>query len=336
MVACADRDCKVSKPAPVKCSCDRYDCPTCYHNAVERMAVQSAERLEQFPKDFWEEYRLRAGQLKHFVISCNPTMWRRERVLADGGRSFEKAARKVLDWAAQDGFYACEAMLHLEREKHKDGSDCIGKDCDRPTSEHVWVWGPHYHCVGYGFFKGNDMVQWKFGKSWTLSVIPEGEGKDRSGYATLMYQGSHASIIYREKDHKQAVKLVKHWGRISPRIYARKLVKVDYEAKKCDCGQPLKVFLPGEDLMPDRMNDLGPHVVKVQHHGFSFKQRNMTEWLRGREARRIVDLKERAGYDLERFKSLTPKGSEREPDPTGGYPHARCPGEALGTTIGGQ
>lgn len=301
--ACEDPDCHRSLPKARTVKCHRYDCPICYHDANERMARSQADRLETFAFNFLEEYGESPGKPKHIVFSPSQKKWTRERVLSDSAKALDKELKRLCDFAFKDGFYALTAILHLEREKHKDGTDCPGKACTVPTSEHIWIWGVHYHCIGYGYLKNTKLVQAKF-PGWNIMVIPEGKDdhgntRYRDVYGTILYQGSHASIIYDAKTGKQSRKVVKHLGLINPRTYCRRLDHVEYERINCACGRPMKVFMPTATFQPDRSLDYGPMVEKREVFRYRFNQVHMTKFFRKREEKRAYDatnegIKERA------------------------------------------
>lgn len=306
--ACEDKNCNASLPMIIRATCHKYDCPECYHSAVERAAKEAADRSDKFGTDFLNETGESPGKKKHIIVSPPQTYWTRERILSDNGKALDRQFKKVMDYAFKDGFYAFETMLHLEREKHKDGTDCPGKDCTLPASEHIWPWGPHYHSVGYGFVKPIQDIQRKF-PGWNIKVIPEKKGEPRDAYATLLYQGSHASIFYNATTHRQSRKLIMHVGLSNPRTYRRKLDHVEYDQKKCLCGRSIKVFYPTETYQPDRSLDLGPLYEKKEHFSYQFNHNALTKFFRKREERRAYEnsdqyIKERARTILQDFEAL--------------------------------
>jgi hypothetical protein len=300
--ACSDRECKASKPTPIPHTCDRYDCPTCYHHAIRRMAKRSADRLNSFPKELKEETGLSAGNLKHYVFTFSPEKWRRDRCIGDAGKALYRLLDKALRYAAKDGFFAFEAMVHLQREQHKDGSYCDREECNIPASEHIWTWGPHVHAVGYGHLMNTKELHGnpEF-RSINIVQVKEAPGKKRDAFATLFYQGTHASVFYRQDTGKQASKLVRHMGHIAPRLYRQKVVGHTYEVKSCTCGQPMKVYPVQLDMMPDRTIDYGPLYDRRPVYEYRFNQRRLTDWIRERDhlgrvwlSRRAKALRERA------------------------------------------
>lgn len=285
--ACEDKTCHASLPRLIKASCHRYDCPECYHDAIERMAKESSDRINSFEVDFYEEVGERPGKRKQFVFSPNPRLWTRQRVLSDNGAALDRELKRLCDYAFKDGFYALEVLTHLEREKHQDGTECTEEDCHK---EHIWQWGPHFHGLGYGFIKTIAEIHAKF-PGWNIKVVPEGKTKDgkpreRDSYATLLYLGSHASIFYNATTRRQSRKVIKHLGISNPRTYRRTLDHVEYERLKCTCGRDLKAFVPTEDYQPNRALDMGPMMEKKAVYRYSFKQAALTKFLRRREEQR--------------------------------------------------
>lgn len=319
IAACADPNC-ASKPKPIPSSCDRYDCPTCYHHAVHRMAVRSADRVNSFRDNFKEETGLNAGRLKHFVFSFNPRKWTRERCISDSGKGMIRQVDKALKVAAKDGFYAFEMMIHLEREQHKDGSYCDREECDIPASEHVWTWGPHVHAVGYAHLMSAEELHVIDPNTRGLNIIqvPEAEGKTRDAYATLFYQGTHASVFYRVETGRQSSKLVKHLGFVSPSVYRQKLVGHTCEVAKCDCGKPMKVYPIRPDMTPDRSMDYGPQLDRRPQYAYKFNARKVAEWMRNRPQIGRLWIARRARALKERFKQDEIGGYQVNPSPEDG------------------
>lgn len=303
--ACQNKDCHQSLPLVIKATCHRYDCPECYHSANERMAKEASDRIIQFEKDWIAEFGEKPGKLKHVIISPNPKLWDRQRMISDAGKSFDRQVKKVLDHASRGGFYAFEGLLHLEREKHKDGSDCPGKSCTVPTEDHIWQWGPHIHLVGYAYLMDPEQLHEEF-PGWNIKVIPEAKGEHRDAYGTLLYQGSHASIIYNATTHRQSRKAVKHLGLSNPATYRRKLEEVKVEAKKCTCGQPIKVFMPTKDNQPDRSFDYGPLYEKRPVYSYTFRQSTITKFFRDRPAKLERWNQDRARFLRKRFAQAFP------------------------------
>lgn len=319
IAACSDPSC-AAKPKPIPSSCNRYDCPTCYHQAVHRMAVKSADRLNSFRGEFKEETGLNAGRLKHFVFSFDPRKWNRERCIADSGKGLIRQLDKALKVAAKDGFYAFEVMIHLQREQHKDGSYCDREDCDILASEHVWTWGPHVHAVGYAHLMSAEELHIVDPNTRSMNIIqvPEAPGKTRDAYATLFYQGTHASVFYRVETRRQSSKLVKHLGFISPSIYRQKLIGHSCEVAKCDCGKPMKVYPIRPDKTPDRSMDYGPQLDRRPQFAYKFNARKVAEWMRNRPELGKLWIARRAKALRERFRGDEIGGYWEEPSPMDG------------------
>jgi hypothetical protein len=99
------------------------------------------------------ERHIQTGPLKHFEISvgkeslCEEDFFRLDKKgRADYCRIFRKAAKDYLERNMR-GFWGGVIFFHPWRRRHMDGSECKRKDCHH---KHQWVWGPHFHFVGYG------------------------------------------------------------------------------------------------------------------------------------------------------------------------------------------
>lgn len=303
--ACEDKNCKASAPQLQLNHCDRYACPVCYHHAIRDRAIEASDRINSFPANFHEETGLNAGRLKHYGLTLNPTTWRRDRCISDAGRSMSSFIEDALRYAAKDGFYAFEAVIHLEREQHKDGSYCDRENCEIPASEHVWVWGPHVHLVGYGHLMETSQLHGnpKFA-SVQIFQFKEKNNQKRDAFATLYYQMTHASVFYKDNG-RQASKLVKHLGFISPTIYRQRLVSHHYEPKKCSCGHHFKTFPLRPDSQPDRTMDYGPVYLKKPIYGYTFNHDKVTAWVRNRDALGRKWLSNKARADIMRLQEAT-------------------------------
>jgi hypothetical protein len=321
--ACSDPNCP-TVPRPVPHTCYRYDCPTCYHEAVRRNIKKSAHRIDAFPAEFREETGLSSGKKKHLVFTFDPKVWTRDRCISDAGRGMFTHLDKMLKVAANNGFYALEAMIHLQRKRHEDGTECHDNDCQR---QHIWVWGPHIHAVGYAFLMSTEELHLAYPQFRGINLIQvkEQPGQERDSVATLQYLGTHASVFYRQDTRKQASRLIKHLGFTSPHIFKQKLLRNELEASQCDCGQPIKVYSIKADGMPDRMTDWGPHYERRPIYEYSFDRRRVAEWMRNREHLGRVWLSRKASALRTRLKEIPypegDRGGARSPD--GGIPHDR-------------
>lgn len=339
--ACSDPACS-SPPQPMPRTCGRYDCPECYHSAIRRMATRSSDRINSYPDEFREETGLGAGRQKHMVIALDPKKWTRERCISDAGKAMMKHVDAALRYAAKDGFYAFEAIIHLQRRQHKDGTCCERDNCELPADQHIWVWGPHVHAVGYGHFmataelhnakheKGRQIGRPMF-DDVNLIQVKEAEGQDRDAYATLYYLGTHASIFYHaegDKAGKQASKLIKHLGFVSPSIYRQTREGSHCSVKSCDCGQPIKVYAAKADKSPDRSIDYGPQLDRRPIYSYRFNHRKLAAWMRDRDrlGRLWIARRARAMLDgCRRHRQIPyPEGDRAGGRSTdGGIPHGR-------------
>lgn len=297
--ACEDKNCHASMPQLQLNHCDRYACPVCYHHAIRNRCIEASDRINSFPANFHEETGLGAGKLKHYGLTLTPKTWTRERCISDAGKSMLAFIEDALKYAAKDGFYGFEAIVHLEREQHKDGTYCDRETCEIPASEHIWVWGPHVHMVGYAHLMDTPQLHGnpKFASVQIFQFKEKGNQK-RDAYATLYYQASHASVFYKTNG-KQASNLIKHMGFTSPTIYRQKLAHHAYEPKMCSCGRHFKTFPVRPDFQPDRTMDYGPVCFKKPVYGYTFNHNKVTAWVRNRDALERKWLSNKAKADIE-------------------------------------
>lgn len=297
--ACEDPNCHSTQPKLQLDHCDRYACPICYHHAIRDRAIEGSDRINSFPANFHEETGLNAGNKKHYGLTLDPKLWTRQRVISDAGRSMMRYIEDALKYAAKDGFYAFEVVIHLEREQHKDGTYCDREHCEIPASEHIWKWGPHVHAIGYAHLMDTAQLHGnpKF-SSVQIFQFKEKDNQKRDAFGTLYYQLSHASVFYKTNG-RQASRLVKHMGFISPTVYRQKVQTHLYEVQKCPCGHHLKTYPLRPDSQPDRTIDYGPVYTKKPVYGYTFNHNKVTTWVRNRDQLGRKWLSNKARADIQ-------------------------------------
>ncbi|MCX6653037.1 MAG: hypothetical protein NT137_06770 [Methanomassiliicoccales archaeon] len=131
---------------------------------------------------------VRLGKPKHIVFSPPQEDWPVEKLAMDGGRGLREELYRLLRGYAKDRVYGGAAILHDERRKHLDDTNCDTRWCRR---RHKWVWGPHIHFIGYGFFENSALVYAETG--WVYKRI-EDDG-ERDIFGTAKYQLTHAALF---------------------------------------------------------------------------------------------------------------------------------------------
>jgi hypothetical protein len=240
-------------------SCSRLQCPVCLDVTVERLAGDVSDRMLGLSACL-RKNGVKIGRNKHVVFTIPVYMYSREEVELDGGKALYKEFYSLLnrEWKihedgsvcedrkckkkhsvrkfAKDGFYGGVVILHLERKKHADdGTPCDRKGCKRP---HVWVWGPHFHYIGYGFFEDSVWV-WKK-TDWIYEVI-EDQGK-RVVFDTVKYLLTHCATFV-GSDGKQVGKAIRWVGVLSNSKGGKKVVGEIVEYELCPvCKEPMHKY----------------------------------------------------------------------------------------------
>lgn len=131
----------------------------------------------------------------------------------------------------KDGFFAGVVILHLERKKHLDGSECERGKCSAP---HKWVWGPHFHFVGYGFIMNSEHFYNLTG--WMYKQIVD--YRQRSFFATVRYQLSHSAHFVDSMGHELG-QCYRYVGAFGNRFGGKLVVSRTKELSECpSCGAP--------------------------------------------------------------------------------------------------
>lgn len=177
------------KPVRVFHQCGRLACPVCYQYTSEKIAMRIEERLDGL-KGAYQKAGIPLGRLKHIAFSP-PQKWLSQSIIINNQSSeLRRELIKIIKKYSRNGFYGGVLVFHMQRQKHMDGSECSDKSC---SLEHVWVYGPHFHFIGYGFFEQSNIVHEATG--WVYKRLAEKEGRDRSIFATVSYQMSHSTIF---------------------------------------------------------------------------------------------------------------------------------------------
>jgi len=182
---------------------------------------------------------------------------------------------------SKDGVYAGTLVLHPWRKRHEDGTECEMKGC---RLLHIWVWGPHVHYCGHGFFSSSDKFYEQTG--WVYKNIKPKESNTRSIKDTVGYLLTHCAVFreYRSVEVYDSLNMVKQvtspsWvtvgqhyryvGLFSNAKGGHKVLEQGVktvECNKCECLLH-KYLTDGDDL--ERDHDLGEYEVpykKVEYY----------------------------------------------------------------------
>lgn len=243
----------------VHARCTSLLCPICYEGASRRSSKRIEARLNGLHAKYLQK-GIRLGKPKHIEFSPSLEHWNMEYFLADGGKRAFSEVVALLDEFAQDGVYGGDLTLHLERRKHKDGSECHLKKCDR---RHVWVWGPHFHYFGFGFLANSDYFHSRSG--WIYKRIQDSGPRDIQ--ATAFYILTHSALFVNQKTGRSA-KNHRYVGLFQDKLAKRIDLGTRQEPCICpECKVPLHRFAKTLGS-PDEIawdNDQGEafHTVQV-------------------------------------------------------------------------
>ncbi len=222
-LSCPDGHTKI----PLKSSCQRVECPSCYHAWARKAAHRVADRLRGLRSAYYHsrprEYQ-KLRSFRHFTFSPPPgllaedcsldeafalwrSFWQAEKPLYGGSVIFhpyrltKEAKRGLAAYAAAraeaddegGALYEKGGFWALARE------DVLGLG----SFQAYYTWGPHYHVIGFGYVaeKSDDFERrtgWVYvnhkNRDATISTDPKtGQIRDQVE-ATVRYQLTHAGV----------------------------------------------------------------------------------------------------------------------------------------------
>ena len=197
-VACSSDACRHEHGYSLRTkNCGRLSCPTCRDIAIARAAKRAVERIEGLTQAYEEEGQ-KLGPISHCQLSTSPDspLFSPEALnTKEGLNRAHQEARKLLKRYCRG--YGGILVLHPWRQIHLDGSRCGRHDCQK---KHTWVWSPHFHYLGVGWWIKSDEFYRISG--WTYSKFGYGvkkrkgvDERQRSLYNTLHYEFSHCGIL---------------------------------------------------------------------------------------------------------------------------------------------
>jgi hypothetical protein len=276
--------------------CHRLQCPVCFRDAASRAAHRIEERLEGL-HGAYEKNGIRLGRPKHIVFSPPQEDWAQERLERDGGKALRRRLYQLLVKYAKDGVYGGATITHGERRKHTDGTECDKKRCRR---KHVWVWGPHIHFIGYGFFENSARFYTETG--WTYKRIDDGGG-ERDIFSTAKYLLTHCALFVGE-DREQLGTAYHMMGVMANCKGGGRVLEKHEEPVLCEtCKKELHQYRPvGQE--PNLDTDSGEYMV----------WRSVVEWYVNKRTKKYIQVL-LEGVDAE---APPPRGTVRVPER--GYP----------------
>lgn len=219
----------------------------------------------------------KVGPLCHVPWSPPPDRYSQESVEADGGKKFLADYRKIFDKALGNSFQGGASVPHYWRKKHvSDGSECDFKPFRRsdgslarcPKGRHKWVWGPHVHYVGHGWFHDGKTVFEDSG--WIYEKLKDDQ--PRSFFDTMFYLLTHCGLFV-DDSGKQVGQIVRWNGSFSKgkvAKYESERVDVPHICPVKDCGEQTKRYeIPKDGGLIDRATYFGEcHHREVHYHYF--------------------------------------------------------------------
>jgi len=247
-----------SKPRLVYHNCMNITCPTCYHGPIKQQASRIDERMSGL-YDAYRDQGTKLGTLKHIMFSPPQEDWPFSR-FQDRGQLLMKRLRTILKKYSKNGAFAGTLILHLWRKKHLDGSECERSDRgERCRKKHQWVWGPHVHFIGYGYFEVSGEVHEKTG--WVYKNIKPGQ--ERDVHDTAFYLLTHMAVFV-GIDGKAIGQTYRYVGLFANCNGGHERVRRTWEVERCEkCDAELHQYAVTYGGKIDFEVDLGASCVPV-------------------------------------------------------------------------
>ena len=180
-----------------KFHCDRPDCPVCCEYWAHRGAKRATERLSN-ANVLYHQSGHDLGQIRHIILSPPQDQAINLLQSKQGSLKLRKLANDIL---RAHGFLGGCIIFHPFRKLVYFNGKWIDEESannyqrkalknlqDPPTN---WVWGPHYHIIGWGYLtKSDDFFDQTDG--WIYKNL----GPRKSVFATISYLLSHAGLAY--------------------------------------------------------------------------------------------------------------------------------------------
>ena len=242
-----------------RASCGRIQCPVCYEKAIGKMAIVIEWRFQHF------KYRKGHPKPIHVVASVPESMY---------GVDAKKLRSLAEDRLKDCGVHGGCVIYHPWRERCakcggeiereiicEDGKDkpmhaCV--DCGSVFT--VWVYAPHFHCIGLGWVNGRIVRKMNDETGWVVVNF----GVRKSVRSTAQYQLSHCGVA---KGFSNVV-----WFGSMARM---KYPKIPPEKHDCPlCGGKMERFVPDSWMKSLMKSGLMDDVEE----GFYFVDPEMLEY----------------------------------------------------------
>lgn len=215
-IRCSNFSCENPYQALAYHSCYRLSCPTCRDSAIRRLARSASERIEGMHSAYRDE-NIRVGAISHVQISTDPTSPEMSPEVLGTYEGYKKTLEHVYGLLrAHVRGYGGILIFHPWRQVHEDGTPCGVHKCPK---NHKWEWSPHFHYLGWGYFRKADEFYNLTG--WTYSKIGQGvkagvsDESRRSIYGTAYYQMTHMGIFTDDRGRRQKGQAIRYVGMLS-------------------------------------------------------------------------------------------------------------------------
>ena len=202
-------------------TCFRAECPVCYESWVGKLAGRVEHRILKFILDHSPR-----SKAIHFIASVPKSQW------GWVGSRYGDLRRMAYKLAMRSGLRGGVIIFHPFRyacfecgsEKGEGRKTCL--KCG--SGSFSWYFSPHFHMIGLGWIKGDEVKEIHQGTGWVLKNL----GVRESIFRTAQYALSHCGI----HDHHHATVW---FGVIGYRNY--RAPKMKAEKPKCPiCDRQLR------------------------------------------------------------------------------------------------
>lgn len=212
-IRCVNPSCSEPHASLATYSCNRLGCPICRDKAISRSARSIADRIEGMHEAYGRE-GAKTGPISHVQISTDPNSPEMSEEVLSTPEGYRAALKKVYALFRGHTYqYGGVLIFHPWRQVHEDGTPCGVFKCQR---EHVWEWSPHWHFLGWGFFRKSDefyrLTGWTYSKLGRGVKLGENDESERSAFATAYYQLTHAGIFMDRHGKRQNGQAIRYIG----------------------------------------------------------------------------------------------------------------------------
>lgn len=226
---------------PVTAHCWRFACPTCWWDTAGRKAAEISERLDAFDG----LCGLSRKSFQHIVVSPPQDIAKN---LMGSQEGYAHMRVNAIELARQLGIEAGVVVFHPYRENGEDDYNNRIVTGNDGTAGH-WRTAPHFHIVGYGWMRPEDVKTAHKRTGWVVKSIQPRLNKE-GRIAVLNYVLTHVGIG--SIDGRRNIQTYQYFGRVVPAY----LVKVA-DLKRADTppcpnckGKLLDITIKPKELYP--------------------------------------------------------------------------------------